>query len=475
MPILPSLSTAPSALARHDRDMVYQGHADYVCEATDWQTVGEAIAWCHAEKMPVTFCGSHTSMTGASAPDGGVALSLGKFARILDISRHPDGTGTVVAEPGVILGDLKRAVASAGLFYPPDPTSFNEAQLGATVATNATGEDTFRYGPTRLYVRELEILDASGNHRTLKRLRPAPMLPFKNTAGYCLDGEEMDQVIGSEGTLALITRLTLDLLPDPGTPFLMVLPFDDFWNCLRAVVKLATGALKPRALELLGPGTGAYFRSCPACPVELMSGEIFLYLKDDYRDPTEFDRKTTAWFETLEKIYGELGESQSLERVHLASAPRQLEALRQCRHHIPLKVNEDYFPFVAEGGGKIGTDWWVPLHHLEDMMLEVQKEAETLNIPYLVFGHIGNGHPHWDFLTRTPEEKSKAWEFVKRQCRKAALFGGGVAGEHGIGKIKRELVALQHAPKVIGKMVELKTRWDPNWILGRGNILVRAN
>lgn len=467
------LSSDPTVLERYAKDMVYRGHADYAYTAGDTKTLSEIIAWCHATKTPLTFCGSQTSMTGSSAPDGGVIAALGAQNKIHDIGIDPTTkVPFVICDPGVILGDLKRAVSSQGYLYPPDPTSFEEATIGATVATNATGEETFRFGPTRHYVDELELLGADGKIRTLKRSQPLTTNAVKNTAGYFLDGEAIDQIIGSEGTLALITKLRLRLIKSRcKNVFALVLPFSKFENCLRAVPRIAAVPERPRALELIGPGAGAYFKLCPACPDALKSEEIFLYIKDDYEDDLELARKIGRWHELLKDLYTEFGEEYAFERLHIAQSESQLADIRACRHFIPLKVNEDYFPYIAQGGGKIGTDWWVPLNHLTAMMVATYNEALELGVPFLVFAHIGNGHPHWNFLTRTADEYAKAKAFVERQCRKAVLLGGGVAGEHGIGKIKRDLLAMQHAPNVIERMIALKRQWDPDWILGRGNIL----
>lgn len=453
--------------------MVLRGHPRYVYEACDFDTAAEILAYCDANHMPVTFCGSQTSMTGASVAEDGVMIAMAKKNRILDIVKDPkSGGGFVVTEPGVILGDLKNAVIKEGLYYPPDPTSYGEAQVGATVATNATGEDTFRFGPTRVYVEELDLIGANGKSKTLARKNPPRLLEPKNTAGYTLDAEDIDQIIGSEGTLGLITRLKLKLLPlTKPNVFLLILPFSSFENSLDAVVRIASHPDKPRALELIGPGAGAYFKQGPNCPAELKKEEIFLYLKDDYADENEFHTKTQNWFDRLARIYEDLGETGSFKRLFLAQTHKQLEDIRECRHYIPLKVNEEYFPLAEVGGGKVGTDWWVPLHHLKEMMLQTYHEALDLKIPFLVFAHIGNGHPHWNFLTRNAKDKAIAHDFVLRQCRQAVLYGGGVAGEHGLGKIKRDLLQIQHSPKIIKKMAELKMKWDPNWILGRGNIL----
>lgn len=473
MKIFPHFSTSPEKLQRYAKDMVYAGHPQYVYEASDVETTRDVLAYCHAEKYPVTFCGSQTSMTGSSVADEGVALALGKRNKIIDIGFDKEKNFPfVMTEPGVILGDLKRAVEKAEFFYPPDPTSFNEAQIGATVATNATGEDTFKYGPTRDYVEELEVIGADGRIKNLKRQNPLSHDLKKNFAGYFLGSEEIDEVIGSEGTLALISRIKLRLLPlENKKTFVLVLPFSDFAKSIHAVTLLIKINPKPRAIELIGPGAVDYFSRCPECPIELKNQKTFLYVKDEYVDETDFETKLSFWFDELKKIYEDVGDASSyLDQVFVAKTDKQLSALRTCRHYIPFKVNEEYFPFVQTGGGKVGTDWWVPIHHLYATMVKTYDEALKLGIPFLVFAHIGNGHPHWNFLTRTAEEKTKAQKFVLRQCREAALCGGGVAGEHGLGKIKRDLLAIQHPPKIIREMMELKSRWDPHWILGRGNI-----
>lgn len=469
---IPHSRNDPEILHEHDHDSVYQGHPDFVYQASD-PTVTEVLAYCHHHKIPVTFCGSHTSMTGSSVANSGLALSLTRQNKILEIGVDSKTKKPfVVTEPGVILGDLKRAVLEQGYFYAPDPTSFHEAQVGATVATNATGSETFKFGPTRYYVNELEILTASGEKKTLKRTRPVAKYPIKNHAGYNLDGEDIDAMIGSEGTLGLITKLKLDLLEDvnPGR-FLLILPFSDFQKCLEAVVKIVDSKQSPRALELIGPGAGSYFSQCDRCPPELKNSEIFLYVSDDFRDDQDFQKKMEAWFGFFEKLYQEVDDVPKLEQVFLAQTPKQLEDIRQCRHHVPLKVNEEYFEYIKEGAGKIGTDWWVPTKHLVKMMVTTFAKAKELGTPFLVFGHIGNGHPHWDFLTKTKQDYQKTFAFLKAQCREAVAFGGGVAGEHGIGKIKKDLLKIQHNQKILDQMRALKEKWDPNWILGRGNIV----
>lgn len=471
----PHLVSDRAVLEKYSKDSVYKGNPEFSFLAKDQKTTRDVIEYCHGHVLPVTFCGGQTSMTGASVADRGVAFSLSAQNRILEMGTRSDGTSFVTCEPGVILGDLKKAVEQEGFFYPPDPTSYQEVQVGATVATNATGADTFKYGPTRAYVLGLDVLGADGTQQKLIRTKPWTHSLIKNTAGYFLDGEEIDEVIGSEGTLCLIESVTLKLLRgiQPNI-FLLILPFSDFERCIKAVPLIEKLEHKPRALELIGPGAIEYFARCSSCPAELKSEKekCFLFIKDEYTNEADFDVTLTQWFDRLLPIYTEVDDATALDRIFLAKTDQQLDAIRKCRHDIPSKVNEEYFVYDAVGGGKIGTDWWVPLDRLVGTMLRTYAEALSLRVPFQVYAHIGNGHPHWNFLTKNSDEKKRAIEFVKQQCRWAVQNGGGVAGEHGIGKIKRYLLPIQHSDEVIRKMVALKTKWDPKWLLGQGNILL---
>lgn len=468
-------------LARFSRDQVYQGSPELVCEATSAQDLHDAILEAGARNMPITMCGSQTSMTGASAADSGLALNVSRMHRILDISPVKAASALMLGkeniaaiatiEPGVVLADLKDTARAAGFYYPPDPTSFREACIGSTIATNATGEDTFKYGPTRLYVKSLDVILADGSTRTLTRAHTHFAGTYKNSAGYFMDGETIDEIIGSEGTLACIEKIRVYLLSGKNRGFvLFILPFSSFEAAMQAVAHLVDQNVPARALELIGPGATQYFQACQDCPAELKTHQCFLYIKAEIDDEGIAPHFYDDWTKIFEQVYIDVNEKKNIADIYLATTDAQINAIQRCRHYIPLKVNEEYFPHTKTGGGKVGTDWWVPNRHLVTMMNEVHAGAQKLEIPFLVFAHIGNGHPHWNFLTRTPEEKNRARNFVLDQCRRAARLGGGVAGEHGIGKIKRDLMAIQHTPEIIARMRALKNKWDPKGILGRGNI-----
>lgn len=460
------------------KDCVLEGSPELVAEPSCVEDLIEVVLHCLDQKIPITFCGSQTSMTGSSVALKGAAVSLTKLNKILEIGEDQKGP-YALCEPGVILGDLKKAVKAKGYFYPPEPTSFKEATVGATVATNATGESTFKYGPTRTFVEELDVVTGTGEVKTLKRTKALQLNSFKNTAGFFLEGEEIDHVIGSEGTLAVITKIKLRLLKDDRPNiFVMVLPFQDLEQAISAVVEIVPenknkGLLQsnvPQCLELIGPGAAELFAECESCPAELKDQKSFLYLKGEYSGQTDLERTLELWFDDLKILYQQIEAEDLFDKIFIAQTDQQLKDIAECRHYIPLKVNERYFEYNKKGGGKVGTDWWVPLHHLKEMMHWTYEKSKALNIPFLVFAHIGNGHPHWNYLTKNATDKQRAQNFVYEQCEKAVLFGGGVAGEHGIGKIKKQLLKIQHSPKMIQKMKQIKKDWDPYQLLGQGNL-----
>lgn len=446
---------------------VYTGNPDVVVIPRDWVDVSEILASSHAKKIPVTFSGSRTAMTGASIADGGVMIALERLNRVLDIGVSKTH-GMVVArlQPGIILADLKQAVAEQGFFYPPDPTSFREAQLGGTIATNATGEDSLLYGPTRRYVRELKILTCEGKEKNLIR-KKIPVMTTKNKVGYFLEGEEIDYFIGAEGTLGLITEALVEVLPDPREHFSALIPFSDFKPALEFVAQTVP-SLHPRAMELIGPGAYEIFLQQEGLPPFPENTTCLIYLKLEYLGDQGREVVLKALMKWLEFCYHE-GNS-FLESVFLGETQKQKDDIREWRHHVPLMVNENNRKLMENGGGKISTDWWVPRAHLVSFMLEVFEESKNLGVDFLVFAHIGNGHPHWNYLTKNAAEKKRVESYVETVLRRVARLGGGVAGEHGIGKIHHNYLAIQHSAKTIQKMRELKTKWDPHWILGRNNL-----
>ena len=451
-------------------DVVLDGHPDAVVRPRDEAEVRDILAVASDRGVPVTVAGGQTSVTGSSVAEEGLLLATERMDRILDLGEDP-GTGRMcaVVEPGIFLGELQRRLESEGWFYPPDPTSRNEARIGATVATNATGEDTLLYGPTRRWVRELRVVTAAGGVRTLRRSPRNTPPEEKATAGYYPAQEEIDLLIGSEGTLGIVTRVTVDLIQLPPSFFTGVAFFDSLIGALAFVVAArAEKDIKPRALELID-------RPC----LDLVSGNpegitwpdstaAAVLFRQEHADGAEKERLLNRWLGLLKQHLVESPEL--LDHVLLVEDRAGQERLREFRHRIPATINEVVSGFREEGGGKVSTDWWVPHAELPGFLGRWGTLIREASLTAFMFGHVGNGHPHVNFLPENGKEKSRAEGLALAMCREAVALGGGVAGEHGLGKLKRNLLAVQYSPERIREMRDIKKQWDPGWILGRGNL-----
>lgn len=456
-------------IAGYNHDTMLTGDPDALVRPADAQECQEIIQYCNAHKLPITICASRTSMTGSSvAANGGLLLSIEKMGGVRDIGNW-QGRPTAVVGPGMLLGDFQRTVHDAGWFYPPSPTSRNEAMIGATIATNATGDTTYKYGTTRKYIRELKLLLADGSEKIVTRPENEKVTELKNTAGYFLNGSEIDYFIGSEGTLGLITEIKVDLLSQQHPIFALFAFFPSNNSALECISHVHRDArLRPCALEFIDGNALKVMATHKSFP-DLPSGAgAAILISQEYAEEA-YEPLLGLWFETLEAAAPEM--SKLLEHAIISTQAGDEERLRDWRHHIPAHVNEEGHKLERDGGGKVGSDWWTPIENMPNMMNFMYERSEKLQIPYLAFGHLGNGHPHINYLTRNADEKARARQLVHECCHHAVSLGGGVAGEHGLGKLKHELLAIQHNSTTIEQMYKLKETYDPFYILGRGNIL----
>lgn len=449
-------------------DTMYRGSPDAVVVARDEQEVTEVISFCNNNSIPVTVCGSQTSMTGASVPNGGLLVSTERLEGVIDIVDDDEGPVATV-RPGTIVADLQGAIADAGYFYPVAPTSRDECRIGSNVSTNATGEDSYKYGPVRQYVKEIDLILPNGAKKTLRRNAGENPSWERNRAGYFTGWKNpIDLIIGSEGTLGFISRVALSLIPKAPLFFSGLIPFPSNGKALDFVLEISIGdtEIKPRTLELIDSGALKMMKTADGFPK--ISDEIaaFLYIKQEYANDEDRDRWLSMWYDKMIPFAGQA----FADRILIALTPRQQEDFRLWRHRIPEAANEHGHTYWKDGGSKVGSDWWVPLGRLRDMMEHFYMAADATGLPYMGYAHIGAGHPHTNFLAKNPAEKKRALDALASCCKKAVDLGGGVAGEHGIGKIHTDLLAVQHPREVIEKMRRWKREYDPNWIMGRGNI-----
>lgn len=459
-----------------DASFIREGYAERVVLPESVADVAEVLAAANRERVPITISGAGTGTVGGRVAFGGTVLATDRLNRIKSIVRE-DGGGVAVVEAGVILAELQRAVDQQGLLYPPDPTE-RGCFIGGTVATNASGARTFKYGPTRNYIRRLQVVLASGEVLDLRRgavradaagrmrvgsvevMLPSYQMPQtrKNASGYFV-APEMDAVdlfIGSEGTLGVICEVEVRLLPKPEGLLSGVIFFESETDLL-ALVADARERVEPRALEFFDRESLNFLRGkYPEIPAEAV-GAIF------------FEQETSA--ETEEAVLNEWMALLDRHRVFADSwfatnEPDQAR-LREFRHQLPVLMNEW---FARYNQRKVSTDMAVPDAAFAGLFQLYRDTLRTSQLRYTIFGHIGDNHVHVNILPRDDTEAARARELYVEFLKYAASVGGTLSAEHGVGKLKREYLRLFYNDEQLRQMAAIKRAFDPNGILGRGNI-----
>jgi FAD/FMN-containing dehydrogenase len=430
----------------------YRGEADRVFLPESEEEVQSILHEASAKKQPVTISGAGTGVTGGRVPHGGWVLCLERM-KSLRIEN-----GFAVCGPGVLLRELQ-AAASPKQFYAPDPTE-NSASVGGSVISNASGSRSFLYGPTRRHVRALRVVPASGEVLVLRRgEKPRfelPVLPetgaSKNTAGFYLRPgmDYLDLFIGSEGLLGVVTEAEVTLLPAPKHLFTGVLFFDSDDAALDAVDR-ERPVPDLRMLEYMDCGSLDLLRArFPEIPANAKACVLF------EREGEDLD----------------IGDdSATLEASWFAASAADRERFRRFRHALPESVNET---IRRRNLTKMGSDFAVPVSRNRDM-LRVYRETLDREFPgqYVIFGHIGDAHLHVNILPSNEQEWKRGSELMTFFARQAFEMGGTVSAEHGLGKRKRHLLEIQFTPEQIAQMKAVKTRLDPDWLLGHGNLFDR--
>lgn len=449
------------------------------------EETAEYLALAAGRREFITLSGGRTGVAAGCLPQGGTLLTLENLRHLGEVERTAQG-GQITVGPGIRLSEVKAAAAAQGLIYGPDPTE-RTATLGGNVSTNASGGQSYRFGATRQAVLGLQAVLSSGEILNLRRgqnraagdllkytaasghplIVKRPLLPplkvFKNAAGY-FSAPEMDPIdllIGMEGTLAVITSLTLRLLPAPAGTFALVFFFSvlqDAADCAARIRRPGSSAPKPLSLELMdGRSLNLLRAQFPQIPDHAGS---CLMIEQDFASAGE-EAGLSAWLEFLKS------EKVPDPWIWFADTQADRERLREFRHALPETVNtivrRRKFP-------KVGTDMAVPAPEFPEMLAAYTRGLENSGLDFLIFGHIGECHLHANVLPRTQEEYQAARALYLEFARKAVELGGTVSAEHGIGKIKHHFLEIMAGPEGIREMVRVKRAMDPALILNRGNI-----
>jgi D-lactate dehydrogenase (cytochrome) len=474
-----------------DASNIQGGFADKLFFPENAAEISEILKEANSKKIPVTVSGARTGTVGGAIPFGGYVISLEKLNSVKTIDKE---NLTATTGSGVILADFQKAVEAEGLFYPPDPTEWS-CQLGGTVATNASGARSFKYGATRGFVKGLEIVLADGNVINIKRGAavgaaggvidldtgdgrtvsikiPTYDQPAvrKNTSGY-FSAENLDAIdlfIGSEGTLGIVTEIEFSLLKKPEGFFSGIVFFDDKKNLLDFV-----NEAKDRSFENRRPGRGGIDASF----LEYFDGNSLKFIGEKFPEVPDgmagaifFEQETTLesedalleeWNELLEK------HGADTEKAWFTTTEQDLVKMREFRHALPVAVNERIVRYKQK---KVGTDMAVPDENFASFLKFYERQLGDSGLDYVIFGHIGDNHLHANMLPKDTAEAETARHLYGRFIAQALMLGGTISAEHGIGKLKRRYLDVMMGERYLTEMADIKRALDPNGILGRGNI-----
>jgi glycolate oxidase len=425
----------------HDESEAEPHMPDAVVRAQSTADVAAVMRACSRHRVPVTPRAGGTGRTGGAVPvAGGVVIGFEQHKRIKGIEQDDM---IVVVEPGVVTGVLHEAVEAQGLFYPPDPNSLSTCTLGGNVAENAGGPRALRYGSTRDYVLGLEVVTAGGEVLQLGKRT------VKGVTGYDLTS----LMVGSEGTLAVITEITLKLLPKPEALGTLLALLPDLPTAGRAVGATLRQGVLPRCMELLDEHTLALVRPEAGLPLHEAARALLLI---------ELDGDQVAVERQLERVGNALLEAGALD-VLVARHSGEREKLWAARRELSRALRK-----VAKY--KLAEDVVVPRSRIPDLIDRCRAISERFAIPMPAYGHAGDGNIHVNFLWNDPAEKPRVDKAVVATFEATIELGGTLTGEHGIGILKAPYLSLEQSGEVIALQERIKALFDPQGILNPGKI-----
>jgi glycolate oxidase len=429
----------------YGQDALGQGHPpDLVVIPASTREIAAIARLCNEHRVPLVVRGAGTGYTGGAVPTrGGLVLSMERFNRILEI----DETNLLaVVEPNVITGDLQRAVEKVGLFYPPDPASLETSSIGGNVAECAGGPRAFKYGTTKRYVLALEAVLPTGE------IVETGSKAVKNVVGYDLTR----LLVGSEGTLAIITKITLRLIPKPPARATLLALFADIQAAVDAVTALIRRRVVPAALELVDADSLSAVRDHLGQEVVPPGTGAVLIV--------EADGMQAAVDEEIDRVADACREAGAL-RVSLAANEDDRDRLWNVRRLLSASL-------MATGLLKINHDVVVPRGRVPDLFGVIQELKEDFGLKIAAFGHAGDGNIHVNLMVdRTdPQELARAKQAERVLFERVVALEGSISGEHGIGFAKAPYISIELSPEEIALMKRVKAAFDPNGILNPGKI-----
>lgn len=414
-----------------------------VAQPTTTEEVIDLVKYANQNNFSIIVRGSGTGVTGAQIPIHGdeLIIDVHRMNRILDLDEE---TMTLTVEPGALLHDIQTFVEERGYFYPPDPGSKNSS-IGGNIATNAGGMRAVKYGTTRDYVRQLEVVLADGEVLTVGSLN------IKNSSGYDLK----NLFIGSEGTLGIITKIKLKVLPLPKYKQSVLLAFSTLEEATQGVITILKNGIEPTALEMFDKTTIAYSEKYTKQKLQSQLGEAYLLMTIDSNVEDTITRK-------VEKVTAILGD-QALEILPLS--PEEEKKAWYLRDNILVALMQfTQYDMLDEV---------VPINKFAEIVSFTKELQDKHGIKIINFGHAGDGNIHTVLMRENLDEET--WQ-VKRKAflddlyKKVYRLGGLPSAEHGIGLIKKPYLEKMKTHVELNTMRAIKKALDPNNILNPDKI-----
>ncbi len=419
---------------------------DLALRPPDTDAMGKIVRLCNEHRIPLTVRGSGTNLSGGTIPrPGGVVMLTNALNRILEINAE-DMYARV--EPGVVTAKFAAAVEAQGLFYPPDPGSQAVSTLGGNVAENAGGLRGLKYGVTKDYVMALEFFDVDGGRAT------TGSKTVKCVTGYDLRGI----MVGSEGTLGVVSEITLKLIPPPADRKSMIAVFDEMNNASETVSAIIADRIVPATLEFMDNFTIRAVEGFSKAGLPVDAAALLLI---------EVDGHPAMVAEDAEKVEA-LCRKHGAVRVTVAETAAERDKVWEARR-AALSALAKLKPTV------VLEDATVPRSKIPAMVSALQEIGKNFRLDIGTFGHAGDGNLHPTILT--DKRDAREWERVEAAIEaifdKALALGGTLSGEHGIGTAKSRFMEKETGPAGIRFARRIKNALDPNNILNPGNIIGR--
>jgi glycolate oxidase len=412
----------------------------------DEQEVSQIVKYCNENKILITPRGAGSGFTGGSLPvNGGIILALEKHMnKIIEI----DETNMVaIVQPGVINSDLQKAVESKGLFYPPDPASMDYTTLGGNVSENAGGMRAAKYGITKDYVMALKAVLPNGD------IIRAGKKTIKDVAGYNVAGI----LCASEGTLAVITEITLKLIPKPRYKKSYMAVFENVEDAMNAVFKSLANGANPVAMEFLDNLVIKSLIKKLNAPLPEYAGAILIGDVDgNVQEEIDFQ------IDVLQKSFKENGSKE----FRVSNNEQESNEIWYARRNASPSI-------TIYGNLKLNEDISVPRSLLPLTLKEIYKIGEKYGLVVPCFGHAGDGNIHVNVMIKdknNKEEVKKGHQAIEEIFKFVVSLGGTLSGEHGIGISKAEFMDIAFSEAELNLFKQIKKAFDPNGILNPGKM-----